>query len=195
MANESPRLSTADLRRRLLGASVAPTPIPAAPGRAAEPRLADPDEVAEQPVDEDARALGFEARDEDSILPIAQPVAMPVRPTPVPVKPTPVPVRPTPPPETARPAHELLRPAHELVRERYQPHHPSGKGSSFSPSHSGTSSLSHYGTQPVPDVNPALLRETAPVDPALEALRIENDQLRQLMEEMRQLLQDASDQE
>jgi hypothetical protein len=191
MANEPPRLSTADLRRRLLGAAVAPTPVPAPAGRAAEPRLAVPADVADQPIDEDAPTLNFEARDEDSILPIAQPIAMPVRPTPVPVRPTPVPVRPTPPPDTVRPANELLRPAHELLRERYEPLHPTGKGNSFFPSPHPTAPVA----QPLPDVNPALLREPAPVDPALEALRIENDQLRQLMEEMRQLLQDASDQE
>jgi hypothetical protein len=191
MANEPPRLSTADLRRRLLGATVAPTPVPAPAGRPAEPRLAVPVAVADRPIDEDAPTLNFETGNEDSILPIAQPVAEPVRPTPVPVRPTPVPVRRTPPPETLRATHELLRPAHELLRERYEPLHPSGKGNSFFPSPQPTPPVA----QAVPDVNPAILREPVPVDPAIEALRIENDQLRQLMEEMRQLLQDASDQE
>jgi hypothetical protein len=167
MANESPRLTTADLRRRLLGGVVAPTPVPAAPARPADPRLAVPASVADLPIDEDAPTLNFGTGDEEaSILPTALPVPVPR--TPIPASPI------------ARvAAAEVLRPI--------------SKGSD----HHSRPVLHPPTAQPIYERAVVLLDEPAksPADAVADVLRAENDQLRQLMEEMRQLLQDASDQE
>jgi len=165
MANESPRLTTADLRRRLHGGAVAPTPVPGAPARPADPRLAVPASVADLPIDEDAPTLNFGTDDDGSIMPIAQPVPIPS----------------TPIPASRVPTAELLRPS-----SKSSAHHPRP------PLHP---SMAHV--QPVHERASSLLSDhsQSPADAVADVLRTENEQLRQVMEEMRQLLQDASDQE
>jgi hypothetical protein len=185
MANE-PRLSTADLRRRLHS----PGGVPAvAPGEGQTPtsgnhglpvaRLAIPSSIADLPLAEDAPTFPIPhvAAERDPIpLVDSSPVppsrfsqpdsrsshhgapTAPQTPQPAPYSPPPASYQPQPAPYAPQPAPYVPQPA---------PYAPAPVGSS-------------------------IIREP---DPALEQLRQENAQLHQLMEEMRQLLQDASEQE
>jgi hypothetical protein len=163
MANSSPRLSTAELRRRLQAPAGVPAPIappeptpapPAAapPPRAAAPRFTLPANIPDLPVEDDATVA------------FADLAHQPMAPAPVPVKsraPTPAPQpRPVPQIPTRGSNPRVSRPV-------------------------------------LPDV----YAEPAPIIPAqapvayADPLHQENEQLQGLLDEMRQLLQEASDQE
>lgn len=142
MANSSPRLSTAELRRRLQAPAGVPAPIapepPPPPPRAAAQRFSLPANLAhlpDSPIEDDATVAFADLAD--------RPVASRV---------------PTPPPQP--------RPA---VRSGSSP---------------------RVGRPTLPDV----YAEAAPVEPD-DSVRQENEQLQVLLEEMRQLLQEASEQE
>jgi len=185
MANE-PRLSTADLRRRLHSpggvSSVTPgegqTPASGSNGLPVA-RLAIPSSIADLPLAEDAPTFPIpRVSAERDPVPLVDPVpapssrfpqpesrhsnyagpAAPQTPQPVPHSPQPAPYAPQPAPYAPQPAPYAPQPA---------PYAPGSAGS-------------------------AVFREP---DPAVEQLRQENAQLHQLMEEMRALLQEASEQE
>jgi hypothetical protein len=185
MANDSTRLSTADLRRRLLGPSDPAAP-PAAPLAGRLPVAA---AYADLPLDDDSVTVPLvDYSDEEPSLEA--------------VDPTPVPVPRLTPPELRRPdprLSSLLAPrqpaptpaAPPSVTPAPAPERPAGRSSSYlqqpvlpAPQSRPDSMASHFGDMLIPQV-----------DPETEQLRKENAQLQQLMEEMRQLLQEASEQE
>ena len=164
MANSSPRLSTAELRRRLqapagIPAPVAPEPAPPAapPPRAAAPRFTLPANIPDLPVEDDATVA------------FADLAHQPMAPAPAPAPPAPVKSRtPTPAPQP--------RPVPQVPTRGSNP---------------------RVSRPALPDVyaEPAPIIPTqAPVAYA-DPLQQENEQLQGLLDEMRQLLQEASDQE
>lgn len=154
MANETTRLSTAELRRRLLAPSAAPgEPVAAAAASTASARsplasrLVVPSTFADLPIAEDEPTFPIHDLNGNE---------------PVPIEATPLPFNRATPTDLRRPP--------------------------------GRSSHAHP--------RPVLTPQTSGADPAVEQLRREvevhrkdAESLQQLMEEMRQLLQDASDQE
>jgi hypothetical protein len=154
MANETTRLSTAELRRRLLAtapaAAIEPEPAaaPVANGRPSPARLAVPAGLADLPLAED-----------EPTFPIAE--LAPEAHAPVRSDPTPVPFHRITPPDLRRPATQSsVRLPRPLVA-------------------------------PAPVTDPLVDQLTHEV----EHYRGEAQALQQLMEEMRQLLQEASEQE
>jgi hypothetical protein len=198
MANDATRLTTADLRRRLTGTGAPaepanPAPAPAPPRPAARPLI--PAAMADIPVEEDGSTVPIVNLTDE-----APPIAEAVEPTPVPVarltppelrRPDPVPVRRPEGRSSAAQARPILPPGAERPMLPLAAERPTGR-SSHSQSRSAIQAAmvrpegtgSRYG-EPAP----------AESDPIVELLRQENTQLQQLMGEMRQLLQEASDQE
>jgi hypothetical protein len=203
MANDATRLSTADLRRRLLGG--------AAP--------ANPAGAPAQPLDAQAIANAYpdlSVDDESITMPLADnsedepAIEAPPRPTPVPVarltppelrrpelRPAlnPRPLTPPAAPLTERPASRsfVAAPPAPVAAppEAVAPERPAPPPANVLPrpvvppiSARPDSMASHFGDMLVPQP-----------DPEMDHLRKENAQLQQLMEEMRQLLQEASEQE
>jgi hypothetical protein len=181
MANDATRLSTADLRRRLLGSGGPATPAEPAPPSAPShsgPRPAIPASFLDLPVEEDG-----------STVPIPDlPVESAVLPEFVP--PTPAPIARLTPPELRRPegrssshqARPILPPGAERPASRsvVLPPRAGPPTAAVRPESMAT----HYGEPLAPEA-----------DPVVDLLRQENVQLQQLMDEMRQLLQEASEQE
>lgn len=169
MSNSNPRLTTADLRRRLLtpgspnsvAPSETPTPInqPRPTPAYAEPVPAQPEEMTAAPIE-----------------PVALP---PIRPTPTNL------VRPT-----GRSSHLLQRPTVAQppqdpgARATQYIQRPAAHGGQLDPM------ATRYG-----DPNPAYDPMVEQLQFDNEQLRRDNTQFKQLMDEMRQLLQDASEQE
>jgi hypothetical protein len=176
MANE-PRLTTADLRRRLHS----PGGVPAvAPGEAQTPasgnqglpvaRLAIPSSIADLPLAEDAPTFPI-----PSVAAERDPIPL--------VDSSPVPPSRFPQPDSRHSHHAPQAP--QLAPYSPQPAPYATQPPPYAPQ------PAPYAPQPMPSGS-SVFREP---DPALEQLRQENAQLHQLMEEMRQLLQDASEQE
>jgi len=184
MANDATRLSTADLRRRLMGPSAPPptaeVPQPAPPTRSG-PRPLIPAAMADLPVEEDG-----------STVPIPELPMESAALVPEPVPPTPAPVTLLTPTDLRRPEGRSLiaqpRPVLPAAAER-----PIGRSVVLPPRAAApapslrpepVSSHSYHGEPLAPEA-----------DPVVDLLRQENIQLQQLMDEMRQLLQEASEQE
>jgi hypothetical protein len=172
MANDNPRLTTADLRRRLLTPSNSSTPVPAEPAEPTAPKPAIPPRLSP-----------------DFAEPVegAQVDEIPIESAPITSN------RPTP-PEFARPAgrssHLLRRPAVS-----------GGAQDAVGRSSAYHARPGMPGAQPDPMAT-RFADNGPMYDPLVEQLQFENEQLRrdtqqfkQLMEEMRQLLQEASEQE
>ena len=182
MANESPRLSTADLRRRLHTTGAPPVAAPAeddqesAPAEPYKParRMTIPASVADLPLAEDEATFPIPhgAPPVDSSL--VDLAGLPSVPTHV----TPPELRRVP---TARPAPPSFAPS---PAPAYSPPPAPAYAPQSAPTYSPPAS-------PAAAAHPSFIRE----DPIIEQLKQENAQLHQLMEEMRQLLQDASEQE
>jgi hypothetical protein len=184
MANDATRLSTADLRRRLMGPGGPPPPAevpqPAPPTRS-EPRPLIPAAMSDIPVEEDGSTVPIPD------LPVESGGLLPE-----PVPPTPAPVTRLTPTELRRPeARSSLhgRPVLPAAAER-----PISRSVVLPPRAAMTAAPV---VRPEPAGSHSYHGEplAAEADPVVDLLRQENIQLQQLMDEMRQLLQEASEQE